>query len=419
MENEEAFVEKINEAIDDFKVDMDRLKLMAAAFRFDMNPLKQDYLTSLEHFKSYANLPTGQEKGEFIAVDLGGTNLRVYLIELLGEGEYEILPKIAEPLKVDGKYDYTHGSAEDFFDFIADRIGMVAAAEKEYRLGLTFSFPVEMKSLDSAILQRWTKEFNVEGVVGKDVMELLREALHRKGLDRVKPTAVLNDTTSALLAAAYEQTHTYIGAIYATGFNIAAYDKAASEAPMIINLEAGGFSKLTPNHWDMMLDKASVSPGAQRMEKMVSGRYMGELYSLVAASLMGKEKPYNVDSRQLTEIMETPKESLCVLFEKLMGISVSEEEAAALKKLAVAIAKRSARLAGAALAGAFWHIDSFLHEEKQYIAIDGSVYNKMPGIREEVTRALYEILGEDAARVEAVPVGPGTILGAAIAAGMH
>lgn len=419
MENEESFVEKIKETIDEFQVDMDRLKLMAAAFRFDMNPLKQDYLTSLEHFKSYADLPTGMEKGEFIAVDLGGTNLRVYLIDLYGKGEYQILPRFAEPLKVDGEYDYTHGSAEDFFDFIAEGIGEVAEPEKEYRLGLTFSFPVEMKSLDSAILQRWTKEFDVEGVVGKDVMELLREALHRKGLDRVKPTAVLNDTTSALLAAAYEQPHTYIGAIYATGFNIAAYDKGAGEAPMIINLEAGGFSKLTPNSWDMMLDKASVSPGAQRLEKMVSGRYMGELYSLVTSSLMGKEESFNVDSRQLTEIMEAPKEDLCVLFEKLMSISVSEEEAEALKNLASAIAKRSARLVGAALAGAFWHIDSFIHEEKQYIAIDGSVYNKMPGIPEEVTRALYEILGEDAARVETMPVAPATILGAAIAAGMR
>lgn len=418
MENEAPFLEKINEAIDDFHVDMDRLKLMAAAFRFDMNPLKQDYISSLEHFKSYADLPSGKEQGEFIAVDLGGTNLRVYLIELFGKGEYQILPKISEPLKVDGKYDYTKGSAEDFFDFIAELIGKVVEKGKEYRLGLTFSFPVEMKSLDSAILQRWTKEFDVKGVVGQDVMQLLREALHRKGLDRVKPTAVLNDTTSALLAAAYENPHTYIGAIYATGFNIAAYDKGADEAPMVINLEAGGFSKLTPNNWDMMLDKASVSPGAQRLEKMVSGRYMGELYSLVTASLMGKDESFNIDSRQLTDIMDTPKEELCSLFKRLMGGAVSEEEAEALKKLAEAISGRSARLVGAALAGAFWHIDSFINEDKQYIAIDGSVYNNMPGVREGVTRALYEILGEDAARVEAVPVGPGTILGAAIAAGM-
>lgn len=418
MENEEAFVQKINDAAEDFQVDMDRLKLMAAAFRFDMNPLKQDYLSSLEHFKSYADLPTGNEKGEFIAVDLGGTNLRVYLIDLWGKGEYQILPKIAKPLKVEGEYDYTHGSGEDFFDFIADQIGEVAEPDKEYRLGLTFSFPVEMKSLDSAVLLRWTKEFDVEGVVGKDVMELLREALHRKGLDRIKSVAVVNDTTSALLAAAYEKPHTYIGAIYATGFNIAAYDKGGVEAPMVVNLEAGGFSKVAPNHWDMMLDKVSASPGAQRLEKMVSGRYMGELYGLVAGKLLEKDESFNVDSKQLTEIIETPKEKLVELFEGLLGRFLSEEAALAMKKLAIAISERSARLVGAALAGAFWHIDSFINEDKMFIAVDGSVYNKMPGIPEEVTRALYEVLGEDASKVEVMPVGPGTILGAAIAAGM-
>jgi hexokinase len=34
--------------------------------------------------------PTGNEKGSYLAVDLGGTNLRVCHVELEGEGRFEV-----------------------------------------------------------------------------------------------------------------------------------------------------------------------------------------------------------------------------------------------------------------------------------------------------------------------------------------
>lgn len=34
--------------------------------------------------------PTGQEKGSYLAVDLGGTNLRVCEVELEGDGKFSI-----------------------------------------------------------------------------------------------------------------------------------------------------------------------------------------------------------------------------------------------------------------------------------------------------------------------------------------
>lgn len=34
--------------------------------------------------------PTGQEKGAYLAVDLGGTNLRVCHVELEGDGKFEV-----------------------------------------------------------------------------------------------------------------------------------------------------------------------------------------------------------------------------------------------------------------------------------------------------------------------------------------
>ena len=56
--------------------------------------------------------------------------------------------------------------------------------------------------------------------------------------------------------------------------------------------------------------------------------------------------------------------------------------------------------------------------KKQHIAIDGSVYEKMPRVNENVMKALYDILGEDAALVDTVLENGGSGLGAAIAASM-
>jgi len=38
----------------------------------------------------YSQYPKGQEKGEYLAVDLGGTNLRVCLVTLQGEGKFTV-----------------------------------------------------------------------------------------------------------------------------------------------------------------------------------------------------------------------------------------------------------------------------------------------------------------------------------------
>ena len=44
-------------------------------------------------------------------------------------------------------------------------------------------------------LVRWTKGFNCEGVEGRNVVELLQEALARRGDVQIEICAILNDTT--------------------------------------------------------------------------------------------------------------------------------------------------------------------------------------------------------------------------------
>ena len=116
---------RINEAqlksiIDDLTLDKEQLKEVASAMRFDMELALQGRESSMPMLCSYIGMPTGQEKGEFLALDFGGTNLRAELVSLKGDCQYEIVKMVAKPL-VTEEYNLINGSAsaEKVFDFIS------------------------------------------------------------------------------------------------------------------------------------------------------------------------------------------------------------------------------------------------------------------------------------------------------------
>lgn len=51
------------------------------------------------------------------------------------------------------------------------------------------------RGLDVGILVTWTKSFNCPSVVGRDAVQMLRDAINRRGDTHVEVLAVLNDTT--------------------------------------------------------------------------------------------------------------------------------------------------------------------------------------------------------------------------------
>ena len=109
----------------------------------------------------------------------GGSNFRVLLIKIK-DGE---IKQIDKKLIID---DATKKSTQEtLFNFIADCLKEFVTEHKlskKLPLGFTFSFPVKQTSLIAGTLIRWTKDFEADGAVGRNVVELLREALHRRGV---------------------------------------------------------------------------------------------------------------------------------------------------------------------------------------------------------------------------------------------
>jgi len=104
------------------------------------------------------HIPDGHESGTFIALDLGGTNFRVLLVEMNPNNEETIMMdsqiyRIQKSLMV--------GTGEQLFDHIAgcmsDFIGRMGFADRKIACGFTFSFPCSQHSINSATLISWTK----------------------------------------------------------------------------------------------------------------------------------------------------------------------------------------------------------------------------------------------------------------------
>lgn len=362
------------------------MEQMVSDFTAELQRAKAGESSSLKYLSSYLGQPTGREKGDYLALDFGGTNIRIVLFRLLGNGLYLKLKENSFLLKT-AQYDYTVGRGEDLFNFLAVKIKEFLPDNKTYFLGHTFSFP--FLSLDSGdgTLLKWTKEFKVEGVVGQKVNELLNEALLAAGVKNVKAVALINDTVAVLLAGSYVFKNCLIGSVIGTGFNCCCFSDGVA-----VNLECGNFNLVEQDKYDRLLDEHSKDPGQQIMEKMISGYYLGERVRLLWQDICPKEAP------------ETPFSfSAADLSAVLAG-----QKSGCLQEICRKVLERSADLAAVCYRGI---LDYLKPPEEVAVLVDGSVFLKAPGYKQ---RLKYNLAG----RAQFYSLADISALGAAIGAGL-
>lgn len=348
-----------------------------------------------------------------MAIDLGGTNLRVSSVELHGNSQYSVArSKVVIPPQVMTAPTYKH-----LFHFIATHVlhfmqehrpddmsiwetavkdGPVTAEIRRkhfYSVGFTFSFTFNQHALDRGRLLYWTKAFNIVDALHKDPAAMLQEALDDLRLPLVV-TALTNDTVGTLAARAYStpgHTRPLLGAIFGTGTNGAYMEPLSNitklhsdpevlrnnwgmHETMALNTEWGGFDDklevLPTTRYDDLLDASSVNPKSQHFEKRVSGMYLGELLRLVMLDGMQSGLapfdmeiseasnlyiPDSIDSSLLSLVVadDSPQLDLAreAISKTLNASPVSHSDARAVQILAAAIGRRAARLSAVAMAG--------------------------------------------------------------------
>lgn len=393
--------------------------------------------SSLMILPSFLGNPSGEERGTYLAFDFGGTNIRFMQVELQG-GKYEINQMFTFPLRDPDKgYDYTAETCtgEELFDFIARQIALLVREKRDYSLGHTFSFPCVAKGLNQVALIKWSKEFKTSGVEGKDLGLLLREALKRQGLSNVIPRAVINDTTGILLSAAYLNSSFEIGSIIGTGHNTCYLEREItwSKEPVIIVLESGNYNGMPMTRFDILLDQKSDKPQSGLLEKMVSGRYLGELVQIIINEMAQATELFRgwegwavwgteaFSAREISQILKDRSPELTyiagLLKDKYQTGGSSYKERQALRDICQTLMTRSARLVAATYLGILAHMDPQLRRVHA-IAVDGSIFQEMPGYSDIVNNTMSEVLGEKAPKVPIGFIKDGSGVGAAIAAAM-
>ncbi|KFQ74379.1 Hexokinase-2, partial [Phaethon lepturus] len=243
--------------------------------------------------------PDGTEQGEFLALDLGGTNFRVLLVRVAQDGIHMASEIYVIPIAV------TQGTGEALFDHIIECIMDFQLKQnlmdQVLPLGFTFSFPCQQLGLDKAVLLSWTKGFSASGCVGQDVVQLLREAAQRKQHLGLKVVAVVNDTVGTMMSCGYDDPKCEIGLIVGTGTNACYMEEMQNvgtvegeQGRMCINMEWGAFGDNGClddifTNFDRLVDEKTINAGKQRFEKLISGMYLGEIVRHILLEMVEKE----------------------------------------------------------------------------------------------------------------------------------
>jgi hexokinase len=418
--SDENVPQAIREACQELILTESQIKEIMRKFIEEINRgLKKEthFQADIKCFVTYVqDLPNGKERGRFLALDLGGTNFRVLLIHLKGESDFEMQSKIyAIPQSI------MLGHGDQLFDHIAECLANFIKEHKleneRLPLGFTFSFPLKQLGLTKGILIRWTKGFNCEGVVERDVVELLEEALKRRGDVRIAVMAVLNDSTGTLMSCAHKNHDCKIGVIIGTGSNACYVEKVencemfegeSTGEHVLINTEWGAFGDngaldFIRTEYDREIDEFSINKGKQIVEKMISGMYMGELVRLVlvkftkAGLLFGGEgsdllyKRGQFFTKYVSEI-EADKPgcySSCYDVLEEMGIeNATDEDCASVRYICECVSSRAAHLSSAGISA----LINKMNEPSVTVGVDGSVYRFHPKFHDLMYAKIRELV---------------------------
>lgn len=361
------------------------------------------------------------EQGEYFAIDIGGTNYRVTYARLSPQtGELDALEMRDSSIP---DWAYT-APAPKLFDLLAGAVvalgrdlGVLSSkkegeskSNKSLTVGFCFSFPCDQTALDAGKLLKLTKRFQNEGAVGRDPVEMLREALARAGEPGARVAALLNDSVGTLAGGRYSDPAVAVGVILGTGTN-AAYVEAAANVPklprgaaerlrggrVVVNTEWGNFNApaLPTLDADLALDAASEHPGEQLLEKQVSGMYMGECARRLLLELVERHGLFGGGG--------------------VGGVVVGTENAAATAAGAAISASSSSIPEGLKAAGSFSTADVSVCDTDTSLALSkvGSVLKKVLGAEEasrisyldrRVVRAVCSLVAARSARLLAAAV---------------
>ncbi|KAF2209540.1 hypothetical protein CERZMDRAFT_46851 [Cercospora zeae-maydis SCOH1-5] len=460
----------LDETRDLFEAPLHTERLLAISAQLQVECRDRLAQSDISMLPSYTHtLPTGHERGDYLALDVGGSTFRIALIRLSGKaksGSDGLQIRRIRSFVIDEKIRGLKGQA--FFDWMAERISDMLSDYHHHMnngttdtrllpMGLAWSFPIEQTSPRSGRLLAMGKGFKAtHGVEGEDLSELIMRSCNAKGLN-VQMRAIINDSAGTLMSQAYRDPSTRVSLILGTGTNAAIFlprtilakpkfgsrpDSWYAEAErVLINTELSmvGQHSLPKTKYDERLNTNHSLPNFQPLEYLSTGRYLGEIARLImldaieSAGLFNGQIPqglgeaYAFDSRILAAFESDASRklekarSVFLQAHPLRSSTPRTRDLQFIRDIAILISRRASAYIATAM-HALWRVRSEAEGLDTAvgvtIACNGTIIEKYPGFRERCQRYLddlCEVSGATRGKVTLSLAPESSIFGAAVA----
>ncbi|PIA97731.1 Hexokinase-1 [Cercospora beticola] len=449
-----------------FEAPLQTERLLAISAQIQAECRERLAQSDISMLPSYTHtLPTGHERGDYLALDVGGSTFRIALIRLTGKskpGSDGLQIRRIRSFVIDEKIRGLKGQA--FFDWMAERISDMLSdynhangtTDAHLPMGLAWSFPIEQTSPRSGRLMAMGKGFKAtHGVEGQDLSELIMRSCNAKGLN-VQMRAIINDSAGTLISQAYRDPSTRVSLILGTGTNAAIFlprgtlakskfgsrpDSWYTEAErVLINTELSmvGRHSLPKTKYDERLNSDHSIPDFQPLEYLSTGRYLGEIARLIMLDAIananlfngqipqGLEEAYTFDSRILAAFESDSSRKLekaraVFLQAHPMRSTPRTRDLQFVRDIAMLISRRASAYIATAM-HALWRVrsesEALDNADGVTIACNGTIIEKYPGFRERCQQYLDDLCEKSGAPRGAVTLSlapESSIFGAAVA----
>ncbi|ODV77172.1 hexokinase I [Suhomyces tanzawaensis NRRL Y-17324] len=297
--------------------------------------LVDDFCSLLAHnsaitmLPNYNISPTGDEYGDFLCIDLGGSTLRVAVVSI-DRPDSSVDP--AERIHIITEQKWTIANDfktinTNFFKFIAARINDTLQAQcviardcPKIKTGITWSFPLETTSHNNGRIVHVSKGYSIASdIYNRDLKSILEQVLAAEHGLNVDVKIILNDSLAVYSAGSFLDKYMKLALVLGTGFNMCCslenndaihpdktWSNATSGNKTLFNTELSLFGDhmlpYLPNKYDYIIEPRfenfqfaykpymTADPATnsilQPTELMTSGRYLTELTRLVVVDLI-------------------------------------------------------------------------------------------------------------------------------------
>ncbi|XP_026135189.1 putative hexokinase HKDC1 [Carassius auratus] len=423
---QEDQIKKVDRYLYAMRLSDDQLADISARFRQEMEKGLSNESNATAAVKMLPthvySTPDGSEKGEFLALDLGGSKFKVLQVKVSEDGKGKVQME-SETFPI--PEEVLNGKGSELFEHVAE--SLKSFLQKHHinhtrkPLGFTFSFPCAQSKIDEGVLLSWSKNFKARGVQGNNVVQLLRKAIRKVGVVDVDVLAMVNDTVGAMMTCGYDDQNCEVGVIIGTGTNACYMEELrhidlveGDEGRMCINTEWGAFGDdgvlddfITS--FDREIDAASINPGKQLFEKMVSGMYMGELVRLILLKMAKKGLLFRGQVSDALRTKGTFQTKHICLIEQYkgglentkeiledLGLNPSEDDCIAVQHVCTIVSFRSANLVAAALAAILTRIreNKKLKTLRTTVGVDGTVYRTHPQYPKRLHKVVRHLVSD-------------------------